>query len=81
MTVAPVHIPESAKIENSIIGPFVSIADGTVIKNSIISNSIIGSNVRIENLVIDESIVGDNVDLKGDKRVLNLGDSTQIHGC
>ncbi|UCE25238.1 MAG: NTP transferase domain-containing protein [Candidatus Zixiibacteriota bacterium] len=77
----PVHIGENARIENSVIGPDVSVGAGTRVKNSVISDAIIGNDVRIENLVIEKSIIGNNVVLRGDKKVLNIGDSTQITGC
>ena len=79
--VPPVYIGEDARIENSVIGPDVSIGSGTRVKNVVVSDSIIGSDVRIENVVIEKSIIGNNVVLRGDKKVLNIGDSTQITGC
>ncbi len=43
-------------VENSVISPFVEIADGTIIKNSIISQgSIIGKNAYLDGVILDKN--------------------------
>ncbi len=79
--VPPVHIGDNVRIENCVVGPDVSIGAGSRIKNCILADAIIGKDVRMENLVIEKSIVGNNAVLKGEKKVLNVGDSTQITSC
>ncbi len=78
---APVYIGDDVTVEGCVIGPNVSIAGGAVLRNSVVSNSIIGLGAHVENLVIDDSILGRDVVLKGKKKVLNIGDSTEISGC
>ena len=56
----PVFIHQSAKIRHSIIGPYVSISRGANIKNSIISDSIINQDAKVENLVLTHSIISAN---------------------
>ncbi|MEW6411416.1 MAG: sugar phosphate nucleotidyltransferase [Candidatus Zixiibacteriota bacterium] len=79
--IPPVYVGDDVSIEKSVIGPNVSLARGAVIKHSIISDSIIGRDARVEDMVIQESIVGREVVLKGRKKILNIGDSTEISGC
>jgi len=79
--IPPVFIGEDVKLEKAIIDPNISIADHTVIKNSILSNTIIGRNSRLENLILEESIIGNEVVLKGGKRIVNIGDATEIESC
>jgi hypothetical protein len=55
----------------------VSISEGSRICNSIIQNTIIGCNSNIENIALKDSLVGNDVTLKGDRRVVNLGDSSE----
>ena len=74
----PVYIDPGAKLEHCIIGPYVSIAAGSSIKNSIISNTIIGSNVQIETMMLQNSILGDNATVRGKQRRLNVGDGSEI---
>lgn len=76
--VQPVEIGENVKIINSVIGPYTSIAEDTVIRNSIISNSVIGSRTTVSNLNLESSIVGDDANLVGKHNSLNIGDYSSI---
>ncbi len=77
--VPPVHISPSAKIENSIIGPDVSIGDGAYITRSIVKNSIIGMNASLQNAIIENSLIGSDSSLVGAVQSLNIGDSAEIN--
>ncbi len=77
--VPPVHISSSAKIENSIIGPDVSIGDGAYISRSIVKNSIIGMNASLQNAIIENSLIGSDASLVGAVHSLNIGDSAEIN--
>jgi glucose-1-phosphate thymidylyltransferase len=74
----PVYIAESAIIENSIIGPFTTISEGCVIKDSNIRNSIIGTGAKVEKAMLDHSLVGNSTIIKGSYKRLNAGDSSEI---
>lgn len=74
----PTKIAENCDISDSIIGPNVSIGENTIIKSSIISDSIIGSYSQLETAVLHQSIVGSDAYLKGLSQSLNIGDSTEI---
>ena len=74
----PVYIHPDARVETSIIGPYVSIAENARIKSSIISDSIIGKDANIENLLLTSSIIGNEAICKGKTRCLNIGDSSII---
>lgn len=74
----PVYIEDGVLIENSVIGPNVSIAKDSKINNSIITNSIIGECAVIENAILENSLVGDKAEIAYSKKKLNVGDSTQI---
>lgn len=77
--IQPCYIGEHAEIENSIIGPHVSIGKNSVIKNSVIQNSIIQNSVLIKNKVISNSIIGNHAIVQGRPDDLSLGDySTQL---
>jgi len=78
VVVQPVAVDRSVKLINSVIGPDVSIADNTVIKNSIIEDCIIGSGAKIVDMNLKSSIIGDNVNLTGKSKSLNIGDSSTI---
>jgi len=76
--IAPVYIPDSAEIIDSIIGPNVSVGECVKIKNSIIQDSIINNNATIENAIFNKSIIGQNAVVRGSFKRLNVGDSSVI---
>jgi glucose-1-phosphate thymidylyltransferase len=76
--VPPVYVHPGAKVVRSVIGPNVSISEGSVVTDSVITNSIIGSNCTIDKMILDDSLVGHDVTLKGKSQILNIGDSTEI---
>jgi len=65
-------------VKNSIIGPNVSVAAGSVIENSVISDSIINTDNTVSNLILDHSLLGDSVSLIGSPRRMNIGDHSHI---
>jgi glucose-1-phosphate thymidylyltransferase len=76
--IPPVSIDSSAKIENSIIGPYVSIADGVEIKNSIIEDTIINEEAKITRSMIKESLIGYKAILNGQTGRLTIGDYSEV---
>lgn len=74
----PVYIADDAKIENSVIGPYATIDKGCIIKESVIKNSIVGSNSQVSKAMLNGSIIGNNTIVKGAFKKLNIGDSTEI---
>lgn len=74
----PVFIAENAKVKDSVIGPFTTIADGCEISNSIIVNSIISSGSFVEKTMLENSIIGSDAVVKGNYKKLNAGDSSEI---
>jgi len=74
----PVFIADSAKVEHSIIGPYVSIAEGSVVQRSVIRNTIINESSIVKNVLLDESLVGQQAQVNGRMNRLNLGDSSQL---
>ncbi len=76
--ISPVSIAEGCKIENSIIGPNVTIGEFTTIDASIIKDSIIGSYAKLEEVVLHSSIIGNDAFVRGLSQSLNIGDNTEI---
>ncbi|GAB4182279.1 MAG: sugar phosphate nucleotidyltransferase [Roseiflexaceae bacterium] len=76
--IPPVYIDNTAKVSNSIIGPYVSIAAGAVVQNSIVRDSIINRDATISSATLENSLIGDNALVQGDFRELNVGDSSEI---
>ncbi|MEO0092006.1 MAG: sugar phosphate nucleotidyltransferase [candidate division WOR-3 bacterium] len=71
--IPPVYIDDSATIEESVIGPFVSISEQVEIRNSIIRDSIINQDSYVENCLLESSILSENAVVRERARKLNLG--------
>jgi glucose-1-phosphate thymidylyltransferase len=77
--IAPCYIGANVEIKNSVIGPYVSIEEGSIVEDSRISNSIIQANSIVKNAVLDNSLLGKNVNYIDKSLQLSLGDySTQL---
>ena len=74
----PVSIAKDCEIENSIIGPNVTIGENAVIRNSMVNDSIIGSFSVLEKVVLHSSLIGSDAMIKGNSQSLNIGDNTEI---
>ncbi len=76
--IRPVYIEDNAVIENSVIGPYVSVGAGAVIRNSVIRNSIIGVKAGISHAAMKDSIVGDEAVIRGSEKTFNVGDHSEF---
>lgn len=76
--VPPVHIGEGARVDRSVIGPNVSIDDGGEVTGSIVRESILGKDCKIEDVNLSDSIVGHKAVVRGSSSQLNIGDSSYI---
>ena len=70
----PVFLGENVVVENSTIGPFVSISDFTVIKDSTITNTIIQKNCVITKARLENAMFGNFVNFEGQSSDASLGD-------
>jgi glucose-1-phosphate thymidylyltransferase len=74
----PVFISETAVLKNCVIGPYTTISDGCEISDSIIRNSIISPNAKIQRAILEDSIIGSSAVVKSSFKKLNTGDSSEI---
>lgn len=72
--IEPCYIGEDVVIRHSVIGPHVSIGNGSHIHQSVISNTIIQQYCYIESSVITNSMLGNHVTYKSSSKNLSLGD-------
>tara|TARA_B100000795_G_scaffold188975_1_gene143804 strand:+ start:4310 stop:5314 length:1005 start_codon:yes stop_codon:yes gene_type:complete len=71
--IEPCMIGEGVVIENSVVGPHVTLSAGCKVNNSILKNSIVYENTIIENEVIVNSMIGEDVQLLGHAREISIG--------
>lgn len=76
--IEPCYIGENVVLENSTVGPYVSVGDNTVIKNSVINNSIIQTHATIENASFENSMIGNFVEYDGKSNQLSISDYSTV---
>ena len=76
--IEPVHLERGVVVRDSVLGPNVSVAAGSIIERSIIRDSIVNGNSLVRNMVLTDSILGDNVHLISSARKMNIGDHSLI---
>ena len=74
LIIKPCFIGENVVIENSKIGPFVSLGNGTKVVNSNIDNSLIQENCVIDHGNLTGSMIGNHAEYYGVSRNISLGD-------
>jgi len=72
--IPPCYISDDAVIENSVIGPHVSVGQASRISDSRLKNSIIQSNTRITHAVLENSMLGNFVNFEKKPLDLSVGD-------
>jgi glucose-1-phosphate thymidylyltransferase len=78
VVVPPVYIDESAVIQDSVVGPYVSIAQGVTVTHSILRDSIISENALIQDANLTQSLIGKGAHVRGSAQRLNVGDTSTV---
>lgn len=76
--IPPCYIGEDVIIENSVVGPHVSIGSHSILNNTIIKNSIVQRNVSINDALLQDSMLGNKSNFKGHSFNISLGDFSEF---
>jgi glucose-1-phosphate thymidylyltransferase len=76
--VPPVFIDPAAVVRQSVIGPYVSLAAGCRVEQSIIRDSIVDEKAEIARMVVAESLIGSQAKLIGEYGSFLVGDSSEM---
>lgn len=76
--VPPCYIAPGVVLENSVIGPHVSIGANTHISDSILRNSIVQEQSRIDGAFMENSMIGNQVEYRSPSKDLSIGDHNVI---
>lgn len=76
--IPPCYIGKDVILENSVVGPHVSLGKGSMVTNSIIKNSILQQNSIIIDANLKDSMLGSHSKYKGLARDLSLSDYSII---
>jgi glucose-1-phosphate thymidylyltransferase len=76
--IPPVFIHPTAEVNNSIVGPYVSIGAGCSIERSILSDTILEDEARVTDVILEKSMVGRRAHIERRAGVINAGDQTVV---
>lgn len=76
----PVYIHLDATVQNSTIGPCVSIGAGSIVEDSVIADSILEPGAQVRGSTLKASILGVDTYVEGIEGSVNLGDHARVSG-
>lgn len=76
--IEPCYIGEGVHLNNSIVGPYVSVGENTLVDNSIIKNSVIQTNAKILHAELNNSMIGNNAEFTGTSDDASISDFSTI---
>ncbi len=76
--IPPVNIHPSATVNNSVIGPHVTIAANCTITNAILRDTIVDTGATCKDTLLEHSLIGSNARVEGQYRMVNVGDSSAV---
>lgn len=77
--IEPCYIGDNVQLLNSIVGPYVSIGNNSIIEDSVVKNSIVQTNTKIACANIHNSMLGNYVDFRNNSLELSIGDYNVQH--
>lgn len=72
--IEPCYLGPGCIVRSSVIGPYVSVGDNSIIEHSVISNSVIQNESSINNANLHNSMIGNYVEYQGRKSEISVGD-------
>ncbi len=72
------YVEDGVTLEDSTIGPNVSISAGAVVRNSKLRDTIVGAGSRLIGSRLTGSLVGDDVSLEGVHGSVTIGDHSEV---
>ncbi len=76
LVIPPCHIADDATVEHSVIGPFAAISEGAEVRDSIVKNSIVSANARVQAATLFGALIGERAVVEGSYSALNIGDDS-----
>ncbi len=80
VVIPPCYIGKNVLLENSVVGPHVSVGEGSEIRESIIRNSIVQTHSLIRGANIENSMIGNQAEYQTAPKDLSIGDFNVVKG-
>ena len=78
VVIEPCFIGDEVTLTNSVVGPNVSIEKGSTVTGSVVRNSILRGDVRVQDAVLDNCMLGESVVYHGHAADLSVGDHSTV---
>jgi glucose-1-phosphate thymidylyltransferase len=79
VVIQPCYIGPNVRIEKSVVGPHVSIGEGSVVSGVCIQNSIVGQKSHLSQVSLAGAMIGSHTTYSGRAKDLSLGDYSSVH--
>jgi len=76
--VPPVAIEGRCHVRRSVVGPYVSIGDGTRIEGAVLSECIVGEGCEVRDVVLHRSVLADRAVITGRPHSMTVGEQTRV---
>jgi glucose-1-phosphate thymidylyltransferase len=76
--IPPCFIGENVLIENAVVGPHVSLGNGTKVIASVVRNTIVQNHSTIHNVVLADAMIGAHASCESNPNDLSLGDFSTV---
>jgi glucose-1-phosphate thymidylyltransferase len=78
LLIPPCYVDPSARLERSIVGPYVSIGPGASVRECVLSDTIVGLGAQVRGQVLRRSIIGDQAELMSGPLSVNVSDHSSL---
>ena len=79
VVIQPSIVDPSATVERSVIGPYACIGANAVVRDSILSDTIVEENATIEHSILENTLIGRRATVRGRANGLNIGDDSAVN--
>jgi glucose-1-phosphate thymidylyltransferase len=77
--IQPCYIGPNVRIERAVVGPHVSLGEGSILSDVNISNCIVGNQTQLVKVNLNGAMIGAHAQYIGRSKDLSLGDFSSVH--
>ncbi|UCH59925.1 MAG: NTP transferase domain-containing protein [Anaerolineales bacterium] len=78
VVIPPVFIHPTAEVDNSVIGPHVSVGAGCRVESSILRDTILEDEAQVKDVILEGSLIGRRAQISRRAGLINAGDQTVV---
>lgn len=78
VVIPPVFIHPTADVDNSVIGPHVSVGAGCRVESSILRDTILEDEAQVKDVILEGSLIGRRAQISRRAGLINAGDQTVV---